>query len=118
MMPHGGRDGRSVSWDAVNRSHLASHQEASARWLGWLNRCWLGVGKDSRFEGSSTTSVSNSLSIAPLINGSCGSFSIGSYQGRRSVALASTARAMSCPTSSPSNGTSLPELWRKSWGQK
>ena len=31
--------------------------------------------------------------IALLISGSCGSFSVGSYQGRRWVALASTARA-------------------------
>ena len=49
-------------------------------------------------------------------NGSCGSRSIGSYQGQRSAAPASTERAISSPISSPSNGTELvgvmsEELW-------
>ena len=44
-------------------------QEVSARRLGEVSRCWPAVGKASRFEGSSTTSVSNSPSMAGLDRG-------------------------------------------------
>jgi hypothetical protein len=102
---------------AAREDDCLSRDQPSAGRLGLLNSCGPPPGRDSSL-GGSTTSVSNSRSIALLINGSRGSFSIGSYQGRRSVALASTARAISWPISSPSNGTSLPDSWRKSWGQK
>ena len=47
-----------------------------------------------------------------------GDRSIGSYQGQRSTVPASTERAISSAISSPSNGTSLSESYRKSCGQR
>src|SRR5262245_55348328 len=58
-----------------------------------------------RAGGISTTSVSNSASFGVLMTGWFGSFSDGSYHGRRCVMPCSSACAINLPISSPCNGT-------------
>ena len=93
------------------------NQRAGSRSFGWLHgpaqKLLAACGQrlpSRHFDHQRVEFGKGCRNIALLISGSCGNFSVGSYQGRRSVALASTARAISRPTSSPSSGTSLPEV--------